>query len=286
LTATYDGDEHYLGSAVSKTLLVTPDLAHARDVGVQYTTFYPVVDAYRDTDRLSGTRSEPLSVQISIYNSSGTRVRNASIARGSGSYSWTWKGKSNAGHLVAAGKYKVVQKLTDSHANSLSVTKYVTVSHKTIHYSTVTLNKLGNHPTATGHAGVGKVRLLSDGSAQLDGSSGGKAGWAAVGYQFSLPAAAVYKNMKVAVYASTFGSTLGQPKLRAQDFSRCAYKASTDWDDSCFDTLKHVALSTTWTSAPVAAKYRHNHVVRTAVTTVASTTVWKVRFTVTIGVLK
>jgi len=286
LSATYSGDDHYAGSTKAKALTVKPDVVHAHAVAIQYATFYPEIDGYRDSDRFAGIRDEPISVGIFIYNSNGTRVRNDSIAKGSGSYSWTWKGKNNAGHLVASGKYKVVQRLTDARRHSLSVTKYVTVSHKTIHYSTVTLNKLGNHPTATGHAGVGKVRLLSDGSAQLDGSSGGKAGWAAVGYQFSLPAAAVYKNMKVAVYASTFGSTLGQPKLRAQDFSRCAYKASTDWDDSCFDTLKHVALSTTWTSAPVATKYRHNHVVRAAVTTVASTTVWKVRFTVTIGVLK
>ena len=101
---------------------------------MQYATFYPVVDAYRDTDKFSGIRSEPLSVEISIYNSGATRVRNDALPRASGAYSWTWKGKNNAGTLVASGKYKVVQKLTDTHANSLTVTRYVTVSHKTIHY--------------------------------------------------------------------------------------------------------------------------------------------------------
>ena len=130
------------------------------------------------------------------------------------------------------------------------------------------------------------MRLLTDGSALLTGYASGKAGWAAVGYQFTLPSATVYKNMKLAVYASTNGSTLGSPKLRAQDFSRCAYKAGTDWNDACFDTLKHLSFSTVWTSAPVTNRYRHVHVVRGTVTTVASTRVWKARLTVTIGVLR
>jgi hypothetical protein len=286
LEASYSGDDHYLAISESRTVTVTPDLVHARRLDVQYATFYPVVDFYRDTDKISGVRDERISVRILIYNPNGHLVRSASIARGTGSYGWKWNGKNGSGVLQPAGKYKVVQKLTDKYSNHLKSTDYITLSRKSLHYSTVSLQKLGSHPTAAGGIGVGKVRLLDDGSARLTGVSNGSFGWAAVGYQFSMPSATVYKNMKLAVYGSGNQSTYGPTTLAAQNFDACAYDADADWNDDCFAHFKSLSSSTGWTSASLSQRHRHNRVVRGSVSTFSSAIVWKMRLTVTIGVLQ
>jgi hypothetical protein len=283
LRATYSGDEHYLGVTKTKTVNVIADTAHAHKLAIQYTTFYPVVDTYRDTDKISGIRDEPISVQILIYNPGGTLVRKVSIARASGAYSWSWNGKNNSGVLLPAAKYRVVQKLTDARNNRLTSTHYITLSRKSVHYSTVTLEKLGNKPTADGKAGTGQVRYFTDGSARL---TGGSFGWAGVGYQFHMPSGVIYKNMKLAVYGSGNQNTSGPTKLGAQDFTDCAYSSSSDWDDSCFTHLKSLSYSTAWTTASLAGKHRHRRYVRAAVSTYSSAIVFKVRLTVTVGVLQ
>jgi hypothetical protein len=285
-SATYSGDEHYASSVRTRTVTINPDTAHAHGVGVQHATFYPVADGYRDTNRVSGVRDERISVRILIYNAGNAVVRRKTIAMGRGGYAWTWNGRNAAGDLVRAAKYRVVQQLTDTKSNTTRVVDHVTVSRKSLRYSTVTLTKKGSNASAKGSAGVGRARLLSDGSARLTGVSNGKYGWAAVGYQFKMPSAAVYKGMRLAVYGSGQHSTAGPTSLGAQDFGRCAYAPGDDWDDACFTRLRSLATATQWTSASLAGRHRHGRVVRGSISSYSSAIVWTVRLTVTIGVLK
>lgn len=283
---TYGGDEHYLANSKSVAVEVTPDVVHATGLGVQYGTFYPVKDDYRDTNRIYGDRDERASVVISVYNADGKRVRRQLIAAGTGGYGWRWNGRSTSGVLLPAGRYRVVQKLTDAASNVLNSAAYVQLSRKKLHYSTVTLEKLGSKPTAVGKSGTGRVRLLSDGTARLTGVANGSFGWAAAGYQFRMPSATVYTGMKVAVYGSGNISTAGPTSLGAQDFNECAYDADADWKDSCFDYLKSLGSSPSWSSAGLRDRYRHARQVRASVRTYSSAVVYRIRLTVTIGVLR
>jgi hypothetical protein len=283
---SYAGDEHYLSNSRSVAVEVTPDVVHATGLGVQYGTFYPVKDDYRDTNRIFGDRDERASVAISVYDSDGKRVRRQLIAEGTGGYGWKWNGRSTSGVLLAAGRYRVVQKLTDAASSVLQSAFYVQLSRKKLHFSTVILDKLGSKPTAVGKSGTGRVRLLSDGTARLTGMANGSFGWAAVGYQFLMPSAAVYKGMKVAVYGSGNISTSGPTSLGAQDFNECAYDADADWDDACFDYLRSLGSAASWTSAGLRDRYRHARRVRASVRTYTSAVVYRIRLTVTIGVLR
>ena len=53
-------------SSVKKTFIVTEDTVEATDVGVDTSTFYPVVDGYRDVLTITGTRAEKVGVANDI----------------------------------------------------------------------------------------------------------------------------------------------------------------------------------------------------------------------------
>ena len=92
---------------------MTANLVEATGVAVSGTTIYPYKDTWRDTVAIRGTRTERLSVTIKIYKPTGSLLMTRTIAAGTGAYSYTWNGKTSKGVILAAGKYKVVQTLTD-----------------------------------------------------------------------------------------------------------------------------------------------------------------------------
>ncbi len=60
-TATFAGDVRTLGSSTigDYGVVVVANVVHASGVGVSATSIYPVVDTYRDTIAIRGTRDEP-----------------------------------------------------------------------------------------------------------------------------------------------------------------------------------------------------------------------------------
>ncbi|HEV2005807.1 MAG TPA: FlgD immunoglobulin-like domain containing protein, partial [Candidatus Limnocylindrales bacterium] len=110
--------------SVPTTVTVIPDTVHAHGVGVKYSTIYPVVDGYVDSDAIYGIRDEPTSVSIYVYSSTGAVVRTAGIALGSGAYSYAWNGRNSAGTILAEGSYRVVQVLKDAAGTIKTFTKY------------------------------------------------------------------------------------------------------------------------------------------------------------------
>ena len=92
-------------------------------------TFYPYVDGYRDTTKLSYTGQEPYSrVDLFVRNAANATVRAKQILVPADA---SWNGRNNVGSRVPAGVYNVFVRVIDSVGNlSYSPTASVTVSDK------------------------------------------------------------------------------------------------------------------------------------------------------------
>jgi hypothetical protein len=280
--ASYSGDTtHATATSAVFALTVGPDTVDASGVGVKYSTFYPVKDGYRDYDYIRGKRNEPLSVAIRIYGPTGSVVRSASMGRASGTYSYTWNGRTSGGTVLAAGKYKVVQTLTDAYNTKKAYTNYVYLSHKKLVSHTTYVYRKGSSLSAAGSGDGGSVAVsTSTGVARLRAGSGG---WAIGGWQLTLPSATVYNSISFGVYAKAF---LGVPPtyIAMQNFNTCA--RSSLWSDTCFDRWRTIGSgsgSLAWysTSGSV-TRNRSGVYVRGLVEVLQGTTyVYKVRVKVT-----
>ncbi len=213
-------------------LTVAPDSVDANGVGVNYSTFYPKKDGYRDTLTIKGNRLEPIAVSIKIYNSNGKRVKSVTKSRGSGAYSYAWTGKDSSGAILPAGKYRIVQKLTDAAGTSKSFTSYANLSRKVLVTRTVYVTKKGTAVTAGGSTGSGSIKgSTAGGYVRLHGAGYGN--WAGAGYQFKLPSATVYKSIQFQVYVQAVWSVPSND-LAMQNFQACP-STSGDWNIGCFD---------------------------------------------------
>lgn len=252
--ATYSGNSTVDGSTstVDLVLEVTalPDTTlDASGVTRNYTKFYPVRDGYRDKVTMSGLRNEPITVTIRIYASTGKRVKRQVVALGSGPYSYAWSGRNSAGTILASGKYKIVQTLTDAAGNRQVVTQYTTLSKKRLVTKTKYVTKLGKSISAQSSA----VLVSRSGYLKLDARSVVKN----VGYQFTLPSAIRYKSLSFQIYAKG-PKTSPASAIGMQNFSWCPYVAHEPWDISCFDRVKTTGGSgTKWysTSGSVTANH-------------------------------
>lgn len=200
LEAVYSGAGLFRSSSVQLIQTIDSDLAvDVRGVTSTPSTFYPIVDGYKDKNRITGVRGEPISVLIKIYSvRTGRVVRAVPIALGTGAYAWQWNGKSKSGVLQPAGKYRIVQVLTDTAGNKLTVTTYVNSSRKRLHYRTATITRNGEAYSIWGDAGDGSVsRAKSKYRRGVRLASGHS--WVGIAYRFKLPSATVYKTISFKV---------------------------------------------------------------------------------------
>jgi hypothetical protein len=290
-TATYDGDQNFLAATSAPFMLtITLDIVEATDAGVSYRTFYPYRDNYRDTVAIRGKRAEPITVAIRVYSPTGKVVKSATVAAGTGAYSLTWNGRNRSGAILTAGKYKVVQKLVDAFGTRKTVTSYVTLSRKRLYYSTASVTKRGSSYSVKGTYGSGKILIsTSGGYAKLVVRDGNWSNWAAVGYQFTLPAATVYKSLAFQVYMQ--GRWWSAPNsIKLQNFSTCPLAAG-DWDEGCFDHAGRLGADTsakTWLSTRGSpTRNRSGRIVRGLASALAGTFyIYKARVKVTYGILR
>ena len=246
------------------SLDVTADTVDAHRVGVQYATFYPVKDGYRDTDKIQGTRDESIGVTIKIYAPSGKRIKVKTIDRGTGRYSYAWNGRNSSGSVRKEGKYKVVQILEDSGGTTERYTSYINLSKKHLNWHEKTVAKSVTSVSAKGTAGDGHVKISSDGYVRL--RVGDDPGWAGVGWQFRLPDATVYDTMKFQIYASYGLTAPPASRMGVQNFEACAYDADGRWREDCFTKYGSFG-NDMWTPAWYSLgasddRYRHNGKVR------------------------
>ncbi len=216
ITAAYspgaDTDHAASSTAVAFNVSLIAGPVDATGVGLQYATFYPYKDGYRDTVAAIGSRSAPASISVRIYSPAGALVKSAAVASGTGAYAVPWNGRTSSGAMRPAGKYKVVQVLTNLGGTHLTVTSYVNLSAKHLYTYTATLHK-------GVAAGVFTTKR-----------------W--IGWEFKLPAAFAYKGLTVSVY----GWTANQPGLLgAQDYTVCPWWG---WDPSC--VVRSTSVPTAW----------------------------------------
>ena len=148
----YAGDASFAASGTAlASPMVVANTARATGLGVTETTFYPIVDGWRDTVTSHGTRLEPLSVSISVKNANGSIVRTFTARTASGPYTWAWNGRTSSGSVLPAGVYTITQTLADpygSHPSAVKVAK-VTLSLRKLTWSTVTVTAVNDSITAT-----------------------------------------------------------------------------------------------------------------------------------------
>jgi hypothetical protein len=208
----YAGDASFAPSgSASATPTVVANTARATGLGVTETTFYPLVDGWRDTVTVRGTRREPLSVSISVKNASGSVVRTFTARTASGPYAWAWNGRTSGGTALPAGVYTITQTLTDpygSHPRAVKTSK-VTLSLRKISWSTVTVSARPGPRCFQFTSGDG-VGAYSCGSAGALALTGGAGHWPGVGYQFTLPTGIGYRSIRVEVLGAFSG---GRPTV-------------------------------------------------------------------------
>jgi hypothetical protein len=212
VSVSYAGDASFAASGTaSASPMVVANTARATGLGVTETTFYPIVDGWRDTVTARGTRLEPLSVSISVKNANGSIVRTFTARTASGPYAWAWNGRTSSGAVLPAGVYTITQTLADpygSHPSAVKVAK-VTLSLRKLTWSTVTVTARPGPRCFqfTSGDGVGAYSCGSTGALGLTGSAGH---WPGVGYQFQLPSADAYRSIRVEVIGAFSG---GRPTV-------------------------------------------------------------------------
>ena len=196
----------------------------------------------------------------------------------------SWNGRTSSGTLLAAGKYRVVQTLTDSAGSARTVTSYVNLSKRKLVFKTGYVTKRATSYTAKGTLGGGRISASSAGYLKVTGWSSTQ-GWAGVGWQFTLPSAVYYKSLNSRPMRNA-RPALPQNYIGLQDFRSCAYSASTTWDESCFGRWKTLAFTgLKWHSASGASYDRSGRYVRGMVSVEGpSIKDYKVRVKVTYGV--
>ena len=227
LLAEYSGAGLYGASSAPLTQTIQADLAvDATGVGISASAFYPVVDGYRDTILVRGSRHEPISAAIRIYSvTTGKLVRSVNLPSASDPYSWAWNGRSNAGTLQPAGKYRVVQTLTDSASNHLTVTAYTTISLKRLYFHSVTIAKNGDQYSIYGDPGNGSVSQSASSYARGVRLASGSS-WVAVSYAFTMPSATVYRTISFKVLGRSTNGTKSSIGIWNPGWGSYAYVSS------------------------------------------------------------
>lgn len=276
--ATYSGNATIAGSASDPVeLVIVADTVDASNVKVNYSTFYPVKDGYRDALTISGNRHESIAVTISIYNSSNKRVRLASKSSATGAYSYAWNGRNSKGDVLPAGKYKVVQRLVDAATTAKSFTSYVNLSTKKLVTQTKVITKNGSAISVK----LGNV-AISGGTLRVKAGAAGPGGG---GWQFKIPSAVIYKSLSFRINAAA-RSSAPPSEIAIQNFNLCG-----DWNTGCFDRWKGIGNTSgarKWYSTSGSpSSHRNGHVVRGIVYVPHGTVyIYKAEIKVTYQILK
>jgi hypothetical protein len=215
---SYAGDGSFAApGTASAAPSVVANSARATGVGVSAATFYPIVDGWRDEVTARGTRLEPLFVAISVRNALGGVVRTFASPTAAGPYTWAWDGRRSNGTSLPAGRYTIVQTLTDPYGSRprAVTTSSIVLSLRRISWSSVTVAPRPGprcYQFSSGD-GVGAYSCGSTGSLHIAGSAGH---WPGVGYQFVLPPASGYRSIRIELLGTSTGRP---PTVGLQDWT-------------------------------------------------------------------
>jgi len=211
-----DGSAAAPGTASAAPLVVT-NTARARGVGVLGSTFFPIVDRWRDTVIARGIRDERLALAIEVRNAQGKVVRRYAAGPSAGAYAWAWNGKTSRGVLAPSGRYTIRQTLIDPYGSrpQRTVTSNVTVSLRKIRWTTsiITVSRGPRCFQFSSGDGVGSYSCSSTAPLRLAGNAGD---WPGVGYAFRLPAGGAYRSIRFEVQGTAIGR---RPTIGFQDWT-------------------------------------------------------------------
>ena len=203
------------GASAALTKTVIANTVAATGVGVSAGSIYPVVDAWLDAVAIRGTRLEPLSVSITVYSPAGAKVRATAYALAGTAYSYDWNGRTAAGTILAAGKYRVVQVLADAYGARATYTSYVTLSQQRMTWYTKTVAVAAGprnyQARSTADTTVLSAPSTTSTTPLVMANATGIPTWVAAGYQFTLPAASTYTSLSFQASGSWTGATA--PKI-------------------------------------------------------------------------
>jgi hypothetical protein len=211
-----DGSVAEPGTA-SAAPAVVANTARATSVGVSGSTFYPIVDRWRDTVTARGIRSERLTLAIEVRNALGAVVRRYAAGPAAGAYAWAWDGRTSRGVMALAGPYTIVQTLIDPYGSRprRTVSSTVTVSLRKVRWTTTTIT-VSRGPRCfqfSSGDGVGSYSCSSTAPLRLAGNAGH---WPGVGYAFRLPAGGAYRSIRFEVRGTATGA---RPTIGFQDWT-------------------------------------------------------------------
>ena len=227
LKATYSGDGLYRASSALLTETIQADrVVDAAGVSSTPTTFYPVVDTYKDTLTIRGSRREPIAVAIRICSvSTGKLVRAASIALGSGAYSWSWNGRYHRRRPHAGRELPDRPDPDGYRLESLAVTTTAALSHKRLYWHTATVTKYGDAYSVKGDPGTGSVSRSASGYYRGVRLASGRS-WVAVSYPFTIPSATVYGTFTFKVLGRSTNGTRATSAIWNPDWGSYLYVES------------------------------------------------------------
>jgi hypothetical protein len=244
ITATYSSDAIYAATTTNTLrVVVLPDIAQASGFATSTSTFYPVVDGYRDTVGITGRLEEPATVEITVRNANGTLVRTLAVSRRTGTYSQGWDGKNSSGTLLAAGTYAIRQVVKDDYGNTLTWNGSVVLSRKKLVEKTGSKTRYANDYQAVGRSGtttLAKSPIYANGLRIQTRSVGG---YVALGYEFTLPSATVYSKLQLRVYGRG-----GTAEFGLQDMTLPGWDPGDDWIIDAFSPIVSTSSSERWNS--------------------------------------
>jgi hypothetical protein len=218
VAVSYAGDASFAATGTASTApSVVANTARATGVGVSATAFSPIVDGWRDTVTARGTRLEPLSVAIVVKDAHGNAVRTFTYRTAAGPYAWAWNGRRSDGSALPAGRYTIVQSLTDPYGSRphAVTTSSVVLSLREIKWSAITITATPGprcFEFSSGD-GVGSYSCSSTVPLRLAAAAGH---WPGVGYEFRLPSATAYRSIRVEVEGTATGR---QPTVGFHDWT-------------------------------------------------------------------
>lgn len=95
-------------------------------VGKQVTVSSDHVPLQNSTAKINFTDPVAGAASIAIYNSSGTKIRDASLPATQGANSWTWDGLDNSGNQVSDGSYSFAVTAADANGKASNLSATVT----------------------------------------------------------------------------------------------------------------------------------------------------------------
>ncbi len=241
LVAEFVGDPAFVQASATTTIEVIPDtVVEATVFALNLTTFYPKADGYRNRLQIWGQCAEfsGCTPKIEIYTESNAIVRRVIFPTISqNQYKLMWDGRTAAGVLVKAGRYRIHHTIVDWAGNVLHVDQWVSLSYRTVRWTTVTVTWNGGsyvYPDAGGSGWISRSASSYAGGVRLGVRAATPGGWSSIAFRHRLHTGLAYRSMYV----------------RALGRSLTAGSENLLW---CSPSSQAVSLTTTyrWYSTPV-----------------------------------